>query len=261
MPVSLFHRKPAPKRVAGKLGRIRGRSAPVDYLPLSDYLADPLPLHPAADDFTSGRTDWGMFGNDTLGDCGFAGRYHYDMANAWTAKEAALPQDAAVQNAVAQAYLDYNHGQDVGVDLASVLQFWLTHDLAGLPTIGGFAQVSLGGSEFASALHVFGGLYTGVLISNEAMQEFQNGEAWSSTATDWAGGHCVPVLARNTRYGEAITWGAVQRFTWEWWQACREEAWVIFTPEQMKAPKGIFNGVNVKQLAKDIKALHGVTAA
>jgi hypothetical protein len=257
------------RRQPGLYGRKMGVSEIGSQFPLESYLTAPLPLFTGAQDFTSGVAQWGMLGNDTEGDCPFAGRVHYDMGNAWLAKEEPVGNIAAscwpTAAQVVAAYLKYDKGQDVGCDLGEVLVYWLTNPLANLKPIGGFAQVSVCEPQFSSALHVFGGLYTGENISQEAEDQFSAGEPWTSTATDWVGGHCTDTLALPDTskapdvpgFGRLITWGADQLFSWPWWQASREEAYVIFTREQMAAPDGIFNGVNVAQLKVDIRKLHG----
>lgn len=250
------------ERRAGKLGRKLGVSALGSQFKLADYLVDPLPVWDGPDDFTGGRAEWGMAGNDTYGDCGVAGDYHKNMADAITAGEAVPPQpdDGSTpgQEIVAE-YLAYDEGQDEGVDLGQWLTYRLTHALAGLPAIGGFAQVSDSGSEYQSAFHLFGGLYTGITVNQEMMDEFDQGVPWSSTDTNWLGGHCVPHLARDAKLGKCITWGAVQAFTWANWHAVREEAYVIFSPEIMATPGGVFHGIAVAKLKADLKILHGAT--
>ncbi len=251
------------RRTAGKLGRKLGVSEIGSQFKLADYLVDPLPVWNGSDDFTHGVADWGIGGNDQYGDCGVVGDYHKNMADALTAGETPLvvpDSGSATERAIIDEYLSYDNGQDEGVDLGQWLTYRMTHALAGLPAIGGFAQVSDAGAEYQSAFHLFGGLYTGIGVSQEMMDEFEAGEPWTSTATDWIGGHCVPHLARNTKWGRAITWGADQLFTWGNWKACRQEAYVIFTPAMVAAPGGVFHGVKVAQLAADIQTLHGALA-
>lgn len=260
----------AKRRHAGKLGRRMGVSEIGSQFKLEDYIANPLPVNTTACDFTSQVAQWGILGNDYYGDCGFAGRVHYDMANAWTAKEqpAGNITDTAVWPTYAEvvnAYLAYDNGQDIGVDLGEVLLFWLTNPLANLKPIGGFAQVSVSEPGYSSALHVFGALYDGHLVSQEAMDEYEAGEPWTSTATDWVGGHCTPTLALPDTthaphvpgFGRKVTWGTDQLFSWPWWQTCREESYVIFTQEQAEAPGGVYNEVQVAALKADILKLHG----
>ena len=247
-------------RQHGKLGRKPGVSELGSQFKLSDYLTDPLPPWDDPDDFTGNRAAWGMAGNDTYGDCGVAGDYHKAMADASTAGETAPPQPddgTDVEAQIVAEYLAYDDGQDEGVDLGQWLLYRTTHTLAGLPKIGGFAQVNDFGAEYQSAFHLFGGLYTGILVNQEMMNEFNDDKPWTSTDTDWVGGHCVPHLARDTAQGKCITWGAVQAFSWENWRATREEAYVILTEEIAESPGGVFHGIQVGQLAADIKKLAG----
>ena len=263
-------------RTPGKLGRKPGRSLPVGTLQLEDYLtSDPLPPWGSnqASDFTSAVKSWGILGNDDYGDCGFAAKVHLDMANSWTAKEqpAGNISDTAVwptYDQVVTAYFTYEGSPggkpdpqfDNGVALADVLKYWMTNPLANLKPIGGYAQFDVtNGPLFQSAIQAFGGVYVGILVSNEAMSQFSAGQPWTSTATDWDGGHCVPILMRNSAYGKCITWGQIQQFSWGWWRTAREEAYVVFSQEMMNAPGGVWNGVNVSKLKADIGALHGTT--
>lgn len=252
-------------RVPGKLGRKLGVSEIGSQFKLADYLVDPLPAYHGTDDFTHGITDWGIAGNDTKGCCGLASDYHkFGMADAATAGETLAPtpdSGSPAEAAILAEYAVYDNGQDEGVDLGQWLTYRLTHPLAGLPPIGGFAQVAVHGAEYTSALHIFGGLYTGITVSQEMMDEFQNGEPWTSTNTDWIGGHAVPHLARNTKWGRAITWGAQQLFSWENWKVTGEEAYVVFSAEIMNTPGGVFHGVNVATLKADLEKLHGTVAA
>ena len=254
-----------PHRKVGLLGRKPGVSEIGSRFKLADYLVDPLPIWRGNDDFTVGLpADLGMCGNATYGDCGPAGDYHLGFANAHTAGEPLppVPDDGSqAEQEVVDEYLSYDNGQDEGVDLGQWLTYRLTHSLAGLPPIGGFAQVSVSGNEYASAMHIFGGLYTGILVNEEMEEEFGNGEPWTSTNSDWIGGHAVPHLGRNTKWGRCVTWGQVQLFSWANWRAVREEAYVVLTAEIMNTPGGIYHGLHVAQLKTDLELLHGTFAA
>lgn len=267
-----------PLRKPGKLGRKPGRSLPAGTLQLENYFTDyytedPLPAWNSnqPSDYTSGVEQWGILGNDDYGDCGFAARVHLEEANAWTGKEQPVGNisDTAVwptYDQVVTAYFTYegspggepNPEYDNGVELSAVLQYWMTNPLSTLKPIGGYAQFDVtNGPLFQSCIHLFGGVYVGILVSSEAMDEFSNGQPWTSTATDWEGGHCVPILMRNTLYGRCITWGVQQEFSWPWWRVSREEGYVVFSEEMMNAPGGVWNGINVAKLKTDIQALSG----
>jgi hypothetical protein len=245
---------------------------------LEDVLVEALPVFTGAQDFSSGVENCGMLGNDSKGCCGPCGDSHTAMRNAWLAKEqpAGNYTDYKVWPTTAQnlaAYYAYGESQgqgpnsDEGVDLGLWLKWRLTHSIGPIPPLGGFAQIQVTTPQYPSALHVFGSLYDGENISQEAMNEYSADLPFKSTSTNWIGGHCTNVTVlpdlSNTKavkgYGKLDTWGTLWPFTWQWWQVSREESYVLFTREQMNAPGGVFNGVAVAKLAELIKALHGTT--
>ena len=70
-------------------------------------------------------------------------------------------------------------------------------------------------------------------------------------------GHCiVKVAADGHVYDTWVTWGAVQRSTLAWTEACLTEAWVIITEEDAKAAN-----LDIAALRADIDALHGTGGA
>jgi hypothetical protein len=66
-------------------------------------------------------------------------------------------------------------------------------------------------------------------------------------------GHAVFATTYDSSSVSVLTWGAVQRATWSWWDCCVEEAYAILPEEALKpeyAP-----GFNYSQLLADLKAL------
>lgn len=255
---------PVRRRRAGRLGRKPGVSDLGSHLKLTDYLVNPFPADDGSPvDFTSGVVDWGMLGNDQYGDCGVAADVHVNMANAWSALEQRPGNIASTvwptSAETVAAYLTYTGGQDSGVDLGEWLLYRMTHGIGPLGPIGGFAQVAIGGQEYEGALRAFKALYSGINVSQDLMDEFDAGQPWTSTSTDWIGGHAVPHLARNEKWGRLITWGADELFDWTCWHAIRSEAYVILTPAQMDSPGGLFGNISVAKLKEDLKALQGTT--
>jgi hypothetical protein len=255
-----------------KLGRKPGVSQVGSQFALTKYYTDPagLPAWNGDDNFVGSITNWGMLGNgpdpavtnqgpdfEGVGDCGPVADYHKGMADAQTADEALPVVTGQVPNELVAEYMVYDDNVDEGVDLGQWLTYRTTHTLAGLPKIGAFAQVTDFGAQYQAAFHLFGGLYVGIMVNQEMMNASEQtpNKPWSSTNTDWIGGHCVPHLARNAEQGVCITWGMTQIFTWPNWRATREEAYVIFSSEILDAPGGIFHGVNVAKLHQDIVAL------
>lgn len=252
------------RREPGKLGRIPGVCPIGSQIKLSDYLVNPFPpQNPNATvDNSCGVTEFGMLGNDTYGDCGPAGDVHTCMITSWQNKEQPIGNinDTNVwptAQQVVNTYMTYDGNQDNGVMLGAWLLYRMKTAIGPLDPIGGFAQIDDFGEMYEGALATFGAVYTGILVSSEMMNEYSNGEPWTSTSTDWIGAHCDTHIYRSPNYGKAITWGTEQLFTWENWRATREEAYAIFTPAQMNAPGGVWKNINVSKLKADLVKLGG----
>ncbi len=248
-------------RSAGRRGRLPVKPPaerfPIQYL--SSYLPAPLPPPAYPVDVTGGVTDWGMLGNGPdptctthpkgVGDCTFAGRQHYRMAKAAAGHQTETfePSDALVAE-----YLAYDHGQDRGANVADLLLYWYR---AG--TILAFAPLDhTNPAEVDSAMAAFHGVYAGVNLTADADSLFGHGQPWTIAGGERPqpqDGHCiVKVAADGAAFDGWVTWGAVQRSTLDWTNACLEEAWVIITAEDAAA-----GDVNMAALRADIDALHG----
>jgi hypothetical protein len=95
------------------------------------------------------------------------------------------------------------------------------------------------------AVYMFGGCYIGVLLPQSA----QGQPIWSvppmgptgpGAPGSW-GGHAVPVVAYDARGLTVITWGAMLRMTWQFWETYCDEAYAILSQdwlEKNEAPSG-----------------------
>jgi len=247
-------------RVAGLLGK-HPVKPPAERLPikyLSAYLREPLPAASYPVDVTGGIEDdeWGMCANgpdpsctshpNGLGDCSFAGREHYQMAKAACNGEHETPEPS---NELAAEYLAYDHGQDVGANLADLLLFWYRTG-----RILGFAPVDhTSKAEADAAMQAFHGLYVGVGLTDDAQQLFADGQPWTVAGGQQSNpqlGHCILKVRANGRGRDGYaTWGQVQDATEDWSEECTEETWVILTREDGR--------VNLAALRADIDALGG----
>ena len=114
-------------------------------------------------------------------------------------------------------------------------------------------------NELRSAHAIFGQVWYGinVLVANQS--EFSNGQAWDYVAgSPLDGGHSITGVGYDPSDYRFITW-AVET---EWTEAFRthqvEEAWVVIWPEHFGATE-FEQGMNLKQLAADYKAITGNT--
>ena len=227
---------------------------------VSEYLREPLPAPVYPIDVTGGigAEAWAMLANGPdptcttypqgVGDCGFAAREHNRRAKAacYGQTETWETSDALVAE-----YLLYDHGQDVGVNLADVLLAWFR---AG--KIAAFAPVDhTDPAAVDSAMEAFKGVLVGVDLTDDANQLFSEGLPWTVAGgqqPDPDEGHAIVKLkADGSELDWYGTWGALQAATRNWSGACVVECWVIITSEDEAAK------INMPPLLADINALHG----
>ena len=251
-------------RIAGRRGRLpvkpAGERFPLGWV--HSYLTQPLPAPVYPVDVSGGITDWRMLGNgpdpsctthpDGVGDCTFAGRQHAKMAKAAAGHEVERWEDA---NELVAEYLAYDHGQDIGANIADLLLFWYkAGKVLAFAPVDHTDRVAVDG-----AMAAFHGVYSGVDLTDDADELFQQGAPWVVAADeqpDPSDGHCiVKVAADGHVYDTWVTWGALQRSTISWTEACLSEAWVIITAEDAEAAS-----LDIAKLRADIDALHGTGA-
>lgn len=225
-------------------------------LRLARYLTAELPPPPAARDWTKGIAEWGMMGNDTLGDCTIAGCGH--AIQVWTAN---LSGEATVlDSAILQAYeaWDGYNPNDPSTDRGGieldVLTDWKANPLAGHALLG-FADPNVSNlQEIRQAINLFGGVYIGVSLPLTA----QHQDIWdvapdpgdgSTQAGSW-GGHCVFVCAYDAEGFTCITWGRLKKLTISFWSAYVDEAHALLSSDwiAVTAPSGF----DLQQLESDL---------
>lgn len=238
-------------RTHGRLGRLAPQPVPV--CDLTHYLTAPLPAAPAT--VAAPQLHYPMAGNDKYGDCTIAAVVHADQATASLTKEVwTYPGDATVE----KKYFQLTGGPDTGLVEADVLKAWISKGGLFGQQLAAFAPLHVKHTPvIKQATALCGAVYTGVLIPNVAMQQFDDHQAWALTHTsadnDIDGGHAIPIVGYNAIGPIFITWGALQQATWEWWLKYGEEAYAVITSE-VKA-RGTLRGVNFAALEKDLAAL------
>lgn len=247
-------------RTAGLRGRLPAKP-PAERFALGyvhEYAAQlPPPQYPV--DVSGGITDFLMLGNGPdptctthpqgVGDCTFAGRQHLEMTKAAAGNE---PMPTETSNELVKEYLEYDHGQDVGANIADLLLTWYR---AG--KIAAFAPVDhTDPAKCDAAMQAFHGLYCGVDLTDDADDLFEQGQPWTvadGQQPDESMGHCiVKVKAEGgAGYDTWVTWGALQDSTPVWTSECLGEAWAVIMHEDEIDPAAL------AQLRADIDALGG----
>jgi hypothetical protein len=192
-----------------------------------------------------------MLGNDTYGDCGVAGCEHLFMADAADAKETeSFPSDAQA----VEFYLKYTGGQDSGVVLSQYLTYVRARSYYA-HTVKAFAPVSVQDvPTLQTAIYLYDGAYTGITVTQAMMDAFGQGEPWTLEMAQGEpiGGHCIPLIAYDSTYLYAVTWGGVQKIEYSAWHAMSSEAWAVISGE---FAGGDGHGVNLAALQADLDKL------
>jgi hypothetical protein len=247
-------------RTPGLRGRLP-KLADADRLPLKylhEYAPAPLPAPVYPIDVSENITDWLMCGNgpdtsctshpDGVGDCTYAARQHYRMAKAARAQKT---ETWETSDQLVAEYLTYNHGQDVGANIAQLLLAWYRTG-----KILAFAPVDHTDPALVdSAMALFTGVYAGVQLTDNCDDLFSQGLPWTvadGEQPDPSEGHCILKVSANGTMDRYVTWGANQLATADWTAACLDEAWVVITTEDEGAKL-----IDLALLQNDIKALTG----
>jgi hypothetical protein len=227
-----------------KLGKLPPRHDPRTLM-LAKYTAA-LPPPPAAVDWSRKLDHLGMMKNDTLGDCTCAAVGH--MIQTWTSQttgQAIIP-DAAIVGLYERA-CGYDpsdpHSDQGGVEI-DVLNDWRRNGVDG-HGLDAFAAVSRRHhADVKDAVWLFGGAYIGVALPRSAQSQEvwdvpPGGAAGDGAPGSW-GGHAVPVIAYDTGGLTCITWGALKRMTWAFWDAYCDEAYACLSKDwaAAQAPSG-----------------------
>jgi len=248
-----------------KLGKLPHRHDPRDLL-LTRYTADlpPLPAGPLGHDGLLPADGWGMLGNDTVGDCVFAGSDHEHML--WNA-EAGKTVTFTTANALADysAVTGYNPNDpntDRGTDMRNAM---LYRQQTGLQDANGrrhkiAAFTALGAGnlvQIKQSLHLFSVASVGIEVPTTAMDQFNQGKPWDVVRrAKIEGGHYVPVTYYDpaSNLYHAITWGRVQLVTARFLATYMDEGFAPLTREMMRRRKSI-DGFDFTALQQDLKAL------
>jgi len=244
----------------GCLGKLPARVDPRT-LQLSRYVdREVLPAPPAALDLTKGVTEWPMYGNDRIGDCTTAAAGH--MIEAWSEEAAGqaveVPETAVLDAFDAVKIVDPSTGEEGAVEV-DVLRFWRKHGIGG-HRVGAFAAVAVADDDLVrTAAFLFGGLYIGLQLPLRAQEQAVwdwSGRLDGPDAPGSWGGHAVNVAAYDEPGLTVVTWGALQRLTWSFWQHYCDEAWAIISPDFLAGGRSP-QGFDLQALQQDLDLVTG----
>ncbi|HEV2451420.1 MAG TPA: hypothetical protein VGS62_05795 [Streptosporangiaceae bacterium] len=240
-------------------------------LALARYLTPAAPPAPASVDYASSVTDWGMLGNDTVGDCAWAGQAHADMLWVANAQQKQLTITTAQVIHAYEVVTGYNPNDpqtDRGTALLDALNYWRHHGID-RQKITAFVEVDPKNTDHVKeALSLFGTLYVGVQLPDSVLPGGASSIPPWTVAPDGTpasepnpnNGHCVIYGAYDANGLTAVTWGQTVPVSWAFHAAYCDELYAMLSPHWFSG--GIDpQGIDIATLTADLQNLAGAGAA
>jgi hypothetical protein len=203
-------------------------------LMFATYQAAALPAPPATCDRTYGFTDWGMMGNDRLGDCAYAAPGHHIQAwSLGTTKKALTLADSVIIGAYSAGtgYDPATGANDHGASMLNVCEQWRTKGIGNNKILASAALDLRDPTHIKEVIYYYGGVYAGFNLPASAQEQTSANTVWS---VPWfspiIGGHAIALLSYTADYVWAITWGKIQCIAWDFVIKYIDEAYAIVDP-------------------------------
>ena len=238
------------KRVAGKRGKLPAQRFLTTSL--RDYIRGALPTPPKVFDYGPLVSLYPMALNNELGDCTIAGIIHLlQIYYAELGETFVYPGDDIVRS----TYEGLTGGQDSGLVELNVIKTWMDTGLFNTKIVASVPINPKDEAEMRVGTYLFGGVYLGLEMPNNADQQFENNEPWHLTIprAPIAGGHCVIATGCNRDGINLITWGKETTMTWDFWDTYGSEAHVAIPEVFVEADHGPLHNFDILQLQTDLK--------
>lgn len=233
--------------ISKRLGKLPKREDPRT-LKLGHYLSlASLPIIPDRIDWGAKviETDWGVMGNDVLGDCAIAAPAH--QIQGWTANAPGSSILTIPDERIVDAYCDvggYVRGDpstDNGCVMLDVLKYWRSSGIAGHKILA-FAEIDPTHPAMVRAAQwLFGGLYAGfgLPLSAQDQQTWDfNGFSGRGAVGSW-GGHAVYLHQKRPDGAACVTWGYSQAMTDKFIGAYCDELYAVISDDWLAQGKTI----------------------
>lgn len=211
-----------------------GRTKPAPHQRMKRATISPSKLPAAPASFIPPPVEYGMFGNDTYGNCVIAQYANTELQHAVIEKR---QLSFTVEELIA-FYFYQTGGVDSGLVetdfLANVEEYGFPGD--GRRKTG--AVIAIDPQNIVavqSLIAVFGGLYAGVELPMRAQVQLEAGQPWDLPGSglldeadepgSWSG-HCVGLFGFVAQGPLLGTWGKLQPASWRWYQKYCDEVYI-----------------------------------
>lgn len=212
--------------------------------------------------------DYGMLGNDIAGDCAVASLFHQDQT--WTACTGGecepKTSDALGFYSLLTGWNPATGANDTGLNLNDLFQYLMTTGYrithgSQLKKLDGYASIDIADLHtMRGCIWQFGGVALGVALPTDAEDAFDAGQPWANTGAPVEGGHAIYGVGCDDQYLYAVTWGKVQKITWNWWRTYGDEAFALVSLDWLKSDRTP-SGLDLAQLEGELGELQQRLAA
>jgi len=242
-------------------------------LKLATYLDHTkLPKPPEAFGHADLVKDWGMLGNDTVGDCVFAGAAHETLVLGAEGDHYPTFTDEAVLSdySAVTGYVPGDASTDQGTDVREAVSYRRKTGMVDANGkrhhIGAFLYLEPGNFEqLRQALYLFGAAGIGYELPESAMQQFDQTKPWTVVdGSPIAGGHYVPAFGCEpgeytdkgvNTFITSVSWGRVVPVTDSFYEKYCDEAVVYVSASALGEDGKTPEGFDKAALLADLKAL------
>lgn len=189
-----------------------------------------------------------MDGNDNYGDCTCAGIAHaLTLYNGLIGKTFIPTKDVVVRE-----YLSLSGGEDSGLAELDVLHHFTRVGMFGHKGLA-FVRLNPANLSFIKlAIFLFGGVYLGFQVQEDAISDFQARKIWQPGKLT-SEGHAVFATSYTPETVTLLTWGNTQVASWKWWAQCVDECYAILPDEALST--NYHPGFNLTHLKQDLAKL------
>lgn len=208
-------------------------------------------------------TDWGLFANDDIGDCVWAGAAHETML--WRAMAGLTVQftDKSVlaDYSAVTGYSPRNADSDQGTDMQEAAAYRQKTGIAdgtgARHKIAGYVALKPGNmDQLALAAFLFGAAGIGIELPSSAFDQFDRAEPFSVVdRSPIEGGHYLSIVGRNS-HGDflGVTWGRLQAISPDFLNRYMDEG-IAYVSAEMLTNNVSPRGMDYSTLQADLAAL------
>ena len=182
---------------------------------------------------------WGMLGNDQVGDCTIAGAEHETMllTALSTLGQAQFNDACAISDySTATGYDPAQPNTDQGADMHDIMKFRRQTGVIDIKgnrhKIAGYVWLEPGNVQhLLMATYLFGVVGVGIQFPDSAMDQFNSSQPWTPVGgAQIQGGHYIPCVACRSN-PLIVTWGKLHPMTPSFYEKYNDESIALISTE------------------------------